>query len=147
MLALFLSHTHIFWSEKLYWLHMSFPWTAVCCCVSFARVGWSQTIIWHESSPPYNHVWIYLSKSEFISCSLPLVFLLDILSPVLSEIARSFTLDYGLKAVHCFAHPRPKLPGAFCDASWHGLVWMCVIKPTQCCLRRLEVKVVSPLIL
>lgn len=24
-----------------------------------------------------------------------------------------------------------------CCASWHELVWMCVIKPTQCCLRRL----------
>lgn len=99
----------------------------------------------------HKHVWIYLSNSEFISRSLPLVFLLDVLFPVLTEIAGSFTRDYGeapgLKVVHCFAHPRLKPPGAFRDASWHGSVWMCVIKPTQCCLRRLEVKVVSPIIL
>lgn len=99
----------------------------------------------------HKHVRIYLSNSEFISRSLPLVFLLDVLFPVLTEITGSFTLDYGeaagLKVVHYFAHPRLKPPGAFCDASWHGLVWMCVIKPTQCCLRRLEVKVVSPIIL
>lgn len=62
----------------------------------------------------HKHVWIYLSKLEFISC---LVFLLDgvraVLSPAPSEMVRSLweaIESCEVKVVHFFSHPRPSLP-------------------------------------
>lgn len=80
------------------------------------------------------------------------MFLLDVESPVLSQFHLKLLGAYGrlLRAVRLKWSASSLVEDRACQgpglASWHRLVWMCVIKPTQCCLRRLGVKVVSQLL-
>ena len=97
-------------------------------------------------------VWIYLSNLEFISSLSGVVFLLDVKRAVLSQFHLKLLGAYGrlLRAVRLkwstSSLVEERACQGACRASWHRLVWMCVIKPTQCCLRRrLGVKVVSQL--
>lgn len=78
------------------------------------------------------------------------MFLLDLVSAVFSQFHLKWLGAYGrlLRAVRLkWSTSLVEERGcqSLCCASWHRLVWMCVIKPTQCCLRRLGVKVVSQL--
>lgn len=122
VLASFLSHTHFFFFGASNFIDSIcfFSWTAQQCVGVYRSLALDD----HKPTvgtraprrPNHKHVWIYLSNSEFISRSLPLVFLLDVLFPVPTEIAGSFTLDYGeaagLKVVQSFSRPRLRPPGA-----------------------------------
>lgn len=97
------------------------------------------------------HVWIYLSVLEFISSSLSLCFCWTTSVPSFPSFIRNCSeLLGGLWELWGWSGPlllssETEPASASSGASWHGLVWMCVLNPTQCCLRRLRVKVVSQL--
>lgn len=106
---------------------------------------WSQTKGWHArscSAEPHTYGFICLTWKSWTAC-WPGVSVGQCPFPVSSEIAGSLCEAVRLKSSTSSLMDSRGCQG-LCNASWQRMVWMCVIKPTVCCLR-MEVSVVSQL--